>query len=211
VTDKLVPNQKVAIQKVSSDDNEFYSSYIAAMEDDTISLATPMHGGSLVLFRVGEEIRVYTWPFMFVTEVLERCFVPHPLIIVRRPRVFTKNQRREFVRLDLSLPIIVRELKSGLAEPIGEEEVQTHTIDISGGGALLVYPKELPAGTWLELSVFLPEEVKCRAQVCRIEHNDTPKKVRLAVEFTDIAPSDQDKIIALIFRRQRELRRRGLL
>lgn len=209
---KLQLNQKVSIQKTDSADNQFYSSYITAMEEDTISLATPMYRGGLVLFNKEEQIRVYAWPLVFITRVLERHFLPHPILIVERPRVFIKDQKRSFVRLEISLPIVIRELTGGpLSRPIGTE-IKTHTVDISGGGALVVYPRELPLGTWLELEIYLPEKISCRAQVRRLEHiNEAARKVRVAVEFAEIAPAEQDKIIAFIFQRHRELRRQGLL
>jgi c-di-GMP-binding flagellar brake protein YcgR len=213
VARQLELNRKVAVQRVAVDDKEFYSSYIAGIDDDTLSLAAPMYHGELVPFKPGEQIRVYTWPIMFITEVLTRQLVPHPLIVVRRPRVLFKTQRREFVRLELSLPVTVRQLPQGpLSQPEGEE-VKTYTVDISGGGARIIYPYELPAGTWLELAIHLPEEVKCRGQVRRIEHIETGanKKRRLAVEFAEISQASQEKIIAFIFKRQRELRRHGLL
>lgn len=209
---KLKLNQKVTIQKESDQNGKFYTSYIAAMEGDTISLATPMHHGRLILFNRGDKIRVYAWPLMFVSEVLSRRLFPHPLLVVQRPRVFIKEQKRAFVRLEASVPVMVWELTGGpLSKPAGTE-VKTHTVDLSGGGALLVYPRDLKPGTWLEMEIDLPNKVRCRAQVRRVEHIEQGlEKVRLAVEFVEITQADQDKIMAFIFERQRELRRRGLL
>ena len=169
-------NQKVSIQRVNAKDNEFYSSYIAAMDDNTISLANPMYRGTLVLFNRHEQIRVYTWPLMFVTKVLTRQLIPHPLLIVERPVAFIKDQKRSFVRLEINLPMIVWELSGGpLSKPTGAE-IKTHTLDLSAGGALLVYPHKLPLGTWLELEISLPEKIKCRGQVRRVELIDGAKE-----------------------------------
>jgi c-di-GMP-binding flagellar brake protein YcgR len=212
VKSKLHLNQKVSIQKPDTDAEEFYSSYIIAIEEDTISLATPLQGGSLVLFRVGEEICVYAWPLMFTTKIVERCFKPHPVLVLERPRVFIKDQKRNFVRLQANVPVTVKELAGDLPSHSCQSKVSTHTLDISGGGALILYPRWLAIGTGLELNIFLPDMVKCRGQVRRSERiPDLAPKVRLAVEFVEITTAAQDKIIAFIFKRQRELRERGLL
>ena len=207
---KLYPNQKISVQRLESNDDQFYSSYIISVEEDTISIATPLDQRGLVMFSPGDQIRAYAWPFMFETEVLKRQFRPHPVLTLKRPQTLIKDQKRSFVRLERTLPIVIRE-QGTLPEDATEAEIRTHTIDISGGGVLVVYPHPLPGGTGVELDLYLPEKVSCSGRV-RLEYVEEIKpKVRLAIEFVDIAPAEQDKIIAFIFKCHRELRRRGLL
>ncbi|MDI3537982.1 MAG: hypothetical protein PWP12_14 [Bacillota bacterium] len=207
-------NQKVEIEKTRDDRREIYSSYIVAIDEDTISLAAPLSGGYLVSFGIGETVRVYAGMIAFSSEVVARKFFPDPLLIVKRPEVFEKVQRRSFVRLEANLPVVVRVLEEvdGVPEKI-PEEVKTTTLDISGGGALLVFPCRLRLETPLELTISLPDEkISCEAKVRRVIEGKVPQRtVYLGVEFTAISPRDQDKIVKFIFERQRELRQRGLL
>lgn len=211
---KLRLNQKVEIEKTKDDRREIYASYIVAMDENTISLAAPLSGGYLVFFAVGEPVRVYAGRIAFSSEVVARKFFPDPLLIVSKPEVLEKVQRRSFVRFEASLPAVVRvfEVTDGVPGKV-LEEVKTYTLDISGGGALLAFPHSLTLETPLELTISLSDEkISCQAKVKRVaEGKVSDRTVRLGVEFTAINPRDQDKIVKFIFERQRELRQRGLL
>lgn len=205
-------NQKVEIEKLSAEPRETYSSYIAAMEEETLSLAAPLAAGRLVYFAKSEPVRIYTEGVTFVSEVLERVVLPHPLLIIRRPQVVEKMQRRRFVRLEDNVPLRVRVLKpkSGSGAEV-LEEFKAETRNVSGGGALFILPRPLSPGTWLEVDLFLPEKLTCRAQVRRVTVLPETHMVQVGVEFMDLPQRDQDRIIKYIFRRQRELRQKGLL
>ncbi|MDK2784234.1 MAG: hypothetical protein PWQ41_801 [Bacillota bacterium] len=214
MSSELRLNQKVEIEKIKDDGREIYPSYIVAIDDNTISLAAPLSGGYVVFFAVGEPVRVYAGRIAFSSEVVARKFFPDPLLIVSRPEVLEKVQRRSFVRLEASLPAVVRVYEATAGGP-GQamEEVKTYTLDVSGGGALLAFPHALPPETPLELTISLPDEkISCQAKVKRVEEGTaSDRPARLGVEFTAISPRDQDKIVKFIFERQRELRQKGLL
>ena len=212
-------NRKVQIQLVKGGEKpegeHLYSSYIVAITDDTVSLATPIHRSHLVSLVPGDQIRVYMWPIMlmFETEVLAQQLRPHPLLVVQRPETFVKTQRRGYVRLEFSLPVNLRILPTGSSDKKEPAIVKARTVDISGGGALIVYPgfKSPPVGTMLELAIELPEIVRCKGRIVRVETVEAdPDRLRLAVEFTEIGRACREKVIAFIFKRHRELLQRGL-
>ncbi|MGI6604164.1 MAG: hypothetical protein GX062_04155 [Firmicutes bacterium] len=204
-------NERVQIEKQVNEQCETYSSYVAAVTDTTLDLAAPLAKGIFVPFRVGEKIRVVAWPLSFITEVLERQFLPEPVLVVKRPESFSRVQRRRFVRFEERLPLTVQVLEKNDSNEQVVWEAKTETLDISGGGCLFLLERAVSEGTTLEVELFLPEKVVCRAKVTRCCPEDIGEKVRVGAEFTNIKRTDQDRIVRHIFQRQLELRQKGLL
>ncbi|MDK2926563.1 MAG: hypothetical protein PWR31_253 [Bacillota bacterium] len=210
----LAPNQKVEIEKVVSERRQLYPSYIVDVGEETVTLAAPLTHGRFVFFAPGETLRLYAGTTVFGCAVVGREFVPHPLLIVTRPEVLGKMQRRSFIRLEVSLPVTVRvlDVKEGVPPQV-REEVKAVTVDLSAGGVLLAFPHELARDTWVELDLFLAaEKLTLRGRVRRVAPAaGRGGPARLGVEFVEPHPRQQDKIVKFIFERQRELRQKGLL
>ncbi|MCZ7584238.1 MAG: PilZ domain-containing protein [Deltaproteobacteria bacterium] len=89
--------------------------------------------------------------------------------------------------------------------------------DVSGSGMLFATDHELPAGTYLRMSIILgtyniTRPLHCIAKVVRLDDGDPvfgPQKYRVAVDYTHIADDDRETLIAHVFDVQRaELRAR---
>lgn len=199
-----------------------YSTYLEALEDSTIRVAHPMFGSGLIPLMPGDEVMVeyiYNGERVgFPAQVLQRVTEEIPALILTRPAPgdIRRQQLRNFVRLDISLPI--EYAPSGLT--VGEEGAELlpgRTVNISGGGALIVTGEPHPVGARLDLVLHLPDRL-IPAEVEVVRHEPVPvvpgsgdvQEPRLGVRFTQIDERDRDQIVKFIFAEHRRRRRKGL-
>jgi c-di-GMP-binding flagellar brake protein YcgR len=109
-------------------------------------------------------------------------------------------QRREFVRVDASQPVVL----------IGEEDgsvVSAHAIELSGGGMLLAGPTALTLEASVRFTLNLGPghlPISGLGHVVRVEGGG-----RYAVAFDAITHSDRQRLIHFIFQRQRDALAKG--
>jgi PilZ domain len=109
-------------------------------------------------------------------------------------------QRREFVRVESVQQVV-------LANENGELTIDTHAIEISGGGMLLSGPKSLGPGSRVRFSLHLePEDAPIlgEARVVRAAAGG-----QRALVFDQIATGDRQRLIHYIFERQRAALAKG--
>ncbi|HEY1520566.1 MAG TPA: PilZ domain-containing protein [Solirubrobacteraceae bacterium] len=109
------------------------------------------------------------------------------------------TQRRDFVRVATAQKV---ELAGDHGAGAGGTKLDTHAIDISGGGMLLSGADELALGSRVRFSLNLGagvEPIDGRAQVVRA--GDEGKR---ALVFDQISTSDRQRLIHFVFERQRE-------
>lgn len=198
--------------------------YPSRIEDigDELLLAAPIHKGAIIRLSVGALIRVEISAedgiYAFDTRVDSVVSEPVPFIQVKKPESSVRLQRREFVRVDLNLPVKYRPLRLAYQGPA--EYKKAHIVNLSGGGAKIAtwHPlenQEMTAEVRLELEFEVPDEgkVEAKAIVVRTFDEETERGVcrTAAVEFTEIDAKQQDAIVRYVLRYQYELRRKGLL
>lgn len=121
-------------------------------------------------------------------------------------------ERREFVRINVSLPVRYKFLSPGAGKK-SDEVFDGTTTNISGGGMLLV--GKIPSNDWLGdlllqrvilgINVLLPdteEPIKLLARVRWIESLTVQNECAMGLIYKEIKRADQDKIIQLIIRSQ---------
>jgi len=203
----------------------YYSGrYPSRIEDigQSLLLAAPTHKGAVIRLDVGEPICVEVLAedgvYAFDTHIDAIILEPIPVICVGKPENFSRIQRREFVRVDVNLPVEYMPLKP--ARQAHPEYQKAHIVNLSGGGARIAtwYPPEdddLDVGSWLQLEFELPggSKIEAKAVIIRISDERTDKGVyhRMAVEFTEIDERKQDAIARHVLECQYEMRRKGLL
>jgi hypothetical protein len=109
-------------------------------------------------------------------------------------------QRRDFVRIDAVQPVV-------LVADDGRPLVETHALDISGGGMLLTGPENLGLGQVVRFTLRLDAEglsVQGRAKVIR-----AGEQGRRALVFEQISAADRQRLIHFIFDRQRDALAKG--
>jgi len=121
-------------------------------------------------------------------------------------------ERRDFVRIDLSLPIRYKFL-SPSASKRSDIIFDGKTTNISAGGMLLT--GKIPSADWLGdlllqkvilgINVLLPEipePIKLLARVQWIESLTAHAECAMGLKYKEIKKEDQDKIVQLIIRSQ---------
>ena len=87
------------------------------------------------------------------------------------------------------------------------------TNDLSGGGIKITFNRGLKEGTRVELSFELErgEVINALGEIVRTEKvGEGNDRYWLAIKFTDILESDRNKIVKFVFKKQVELRKKGI-
>jgi c-di-GMP-binding flagellar brake protein YcgR len=210
-----------AILKVGSG-GHMYVVKVEEVGEDVLILSAPIRLGQVVPVRpgTGVEVQYHRKDAMYGFHTTVREFRPGhlPLISVARPEEIRRIQRREHVRWPVSLPVTV-------TAPGGKVELDGRVLDLSGGGMAVSLPgqRDWQQGEEVQVRLHLRpdrpgEAVEACARVVRTWNAEpsapgrppSPRRQRVALEFTRIAPSAREAIIRYIFARQREFLRAGL-
>lgn len=219
------PNQKVRIRPFGVGVSEVAGGIVRDVTSDRLYLSFPGRESSILRLTEGMRVHVEVIApdaaYLFDSTVTGVGGLEIPIIAIERPGEVTRHQRRNFVRVKASLPITYRTDRPGLLA--GEGPGHGITRDISGGGFLGVMPDLIrlpPEGTMFDLEIEFPGEpppvrlvIKARGRVVRawMEEIGEEKRPLVAVNFVDLPESDRRSIIRFVFRRQRELKSKGLL
>jgi len=211
-------SQKVEFKPLRGLIQRSYSTYVEDVEENALVVAHPMKGPAPVPVRVGDPVRIeYTVPgaasVSIVTRVarLERRGAPVVVLALPPDKRIGAVQRRQFVRLDVSLPLTYTILYWPRDTRRQGETYQSRTRDLSAGGAQILCPEEYPVGTQLEMDLELPAEVvHVKAEVVREVERLSGGGAWVAVRF--LAPSfdTRETIVRYIFEEERKRRRRSL-
>jgi c-di-GMP-binding flagellar brake protein YcgR len=125
---------------------------------------------------------------------------------------FTRNQSRNYMRYDISLPIKFRLLESGSVGLSDEKKdaktFQAQTFDIGGGGLSFITDKPFIAGDTLLMSLQIPGRSMggLKARVLKIipVEGKTATQYKHLLQFTVIEPQQREHIVKFIFEKQRE-------
>lgn len=200
-------------------EKERLASRVEEIKDNYLFISMPMKKGALVPLWPGQEIRlIFRDKHSSVggaSRVVSRRREPLPHLIVNRPlKLVPVNQKREFVRLPVSLNVRFKVLDDTAVKTDEPPEImEGTTIDISAGGLLFTTKALLCTNQLLELELKLTEKdsIYCKANVVRVfdrKHQNEDWKVALIYE--DIHERQRDRIFKFIFDKQREWIKKGL-
>jgi PilZ domain len=120
---------------------------------------------------------------------------------IESPRSIEVLQEREYVRIMSARPAIVYGKR-------GKTQVESYTVDLSGGGFLLAGPDTLKIGEEVQFQLTLTPGVLLISGTGEVVRVD--RMGRRAVAFTSITELDRRRLIRFIFECQRAERQRGL-
>lgn len=190
------------------------ASRIEGVSQESFQISVPMHRGSILPVALGTRLVVFLIyrgdAYTFKTAVSGRLRDPIPLLSIKKPDSIQKIQRRFWVRMPVTLPV-----GFSTENPEGEyQEATGQSIDLSGGGMLLMTEMSLQPGQTLNLAFELPGggAVICKSRVLRIfrDENTSKNGVKAAMEFFELSERSRDRIVKFIFDRQREWIKKGV-
>jgi c-di-GMP-binding flagellar brake protein YcgR len=168
--------------------------HIKWLENDRIGLAFPDEARDLAQYLYeGKELYVIAYTdfgiYNFDSVVIDSPY-NHDFVI-EFPEDRTKVQRRGFVRMPLRLGLILER---------DETEIQTETINISGGGIRFKSNRTFRTAEVWRFSVYLPKWKEYASGFGEVLYNiKTPKNVISVIKFTDIQEIYRNKIIKICF------------
>lgn len=224
----LKVNQRIEIVVIDEAYRGSYLSRVEHMDEKQVLFAMPMSRGSLVPIRTGTNVSVVYFDelavYEFQAKVERHQHDNLPVLRVRLPQEVKRIQRRAYVRLEASIRV-------GLFVQVEEDESVTilsgETADISGGGMRLhlakndfsvLYNKfggDALAGQKFKMILYINEPQLGRAELELlgeiIRFGIIGNSYWLAISFAVISEKNRDRIISYIFKKQLELRNKGLI
>lgn len=194
------------------------------IDEGKIIITVPSDDKDFKLFRVGEEINCIAYnrknTVGFFADIIERVYKGLPAYVLANARDFQKIQRRQDVRIPISIEVLHTSNKFLIKtyEKNREEEVLKKAkrylkegimADISAGGAKFTSYDNFPQGSILLLSFKLGDEsFFTKANVLHKSIRIVSKKTvyTYGVEFKDISENEREKIISYIFLMMRKKR-----
>lgn len=210
-TEKVLKiGQCIEITLLRDENQSTYSSRIEDIEDNKLILALPMDQGYPIIPTRGSVFEA-----KFVTEVsafrfsavfMENRMGTVPVWVSSMPRFVEKFQQREFVRVEMQIPLKVQlqnKDDNSLLSPI-----KTYIRDISGGGMRILLDKGLKKGEKVYIEIELPE-VGLLTNFCEVVRSFQPipeeKIFWVGIRFIDLPNVTRSKLIRFIFKKQREM------
>jgi hypothetical protein len=123
---------------------------------------------------------------------------PGHVVRFRALEALEVRQRRQFVRVQVTRPVIVA---------AGAENVHTSSVDLSGGGMLLAGPSGLDGGDEVEFRIDVQEGMPPIEGIGRVvRRTDDGHR---AIAFDRISDEDRERLIHFVFEADRVARARG--
>ncbi|MGE5417136.1 MAG: flagellar brake protein [Acidobacteriota bacterium] len=218
----LKENLLIEIEIDSHTSHAVFPSRIEGVGQQTLLIGAPIHLGALIPLHRGDTVKINfihkDQAFSFYTRVIRRVDHPLALVEIEKPTEMDKLQRREYVRLRVSMPICFRIVPPGqenVAVTPSDEFYDANTIDISGGGVLFITKNVVKREDLLDIRMNLPkrENLLFRAKVVRSTPSEIngEKKYTVATVFDRPREVHRDAIVGFIFDKQREFLKKGLL
>ena len=134
------------------------------------------------------------------------------MLVVDWPQDSERIQRRNDVRVDVSLPVVLEPLQRSPGVP---RQIETDTMDLSAGGMRVVIQDRIPDGLKVRVRLKLGTgQLVLDGVVVRVHPIDQGfdrPRFWAGIQFTSLHPRDQQEIGRAVFNIQREQLRKGVL
>lgn len=212
--EKLKVNQRIQLNIVEEPEKgNYYSRVEDIVETGTIVVAAPIKDGAVVDVR--EKVNILFWDntsqYAFEAKVIDRKNVGLATITIKKCSELQRMQRRSYFRIQAMLKVIFNIEKED--EGAKRHDCEGLTLNISGGGVLLSTKTRIEIGTNLNMIIYLSEHeyITVIGRVERVDFLSTKKLYHAGIDFFMIYENDRDKVVAFVFKKELELRKRGLL
>ena len=150
--------------------------------------------------------------YKFNAVYLDKGKAPIPVWFVRKPEFVEKVQNREFVRISVDYPVILRPLDENGA--MGGM-IFTKAVDISGGGLAVMNKTMLPLGSKAVLELDNIPGVgmlRITGRVVRCVKGDAAgdNVFHVGFQFLDLSRQHQNRLVKFIFDIQRQSLAKGI-
>lgn len=208
-------NQRLEIMFSKNLNNPKFASRVEEIESDHMIIAMPMQKGHPIVLESGRgffgKIFDESGVYIFKSKFINMRMSPLPVWIAAMPYDIEKTQQRDFVRFDVSQPLLIEYYLDNDQENLVSLKVITK--DLSGGGVQAVCEQPIQVGTKVKMVVFLSDygDVEVDGEVIRVNRPQLDRKLYwISIKFIGARNTIRDKISRFIFKKQLEQRQRGV-
>jgi c-di-GMP-binding flagellar brake protein YcgR len=200
----------------------YYSTRVEDVTMDIIACSQPMFGETYIKVMSDVVDLMYikgNSVFSLRCEVIDQGKGDPPLLFLRPVSGVQRTDRRRFVRVPMLLPVSVLFLRSFPAnvakfwQEHSVDAVMGTIVDLSAGGCKLSLREPCYVGEKMLIHFVVAEPVndsfllRCIAR--RVEQSKEKGKILVGVEFVLDNERERDKLVKVVFCRQRELIQKG--
>ncbi len=211
---KISPNQNIEIIISTNSGSQSYPSRVEDVDEGRMLIAAPLERGYTLPIRPNTPIVIdyrdknpknqgrYQAPALVERRVSSKTL---PLLLISLTGDWAKIQERDFVRVEVLL-------NGTYAVLIDDQHITNKPClirDLGGGGLLLATSEALKKSAKIVISIPLDNnQVEVVGSIVRIHPMDGMNEY--GISFTDIEERIRQEIIQFVFRRQVEMRRKGV-
>ena len=194
-----------------------YPSRIENISNEKITLASPMKNRIPIYVNIGSEVSIWFWDsvaiYTFNSVSISNDNEGVALFTINSPEKIERVQNRDYVRVQTNIDVAVRSTTRDDEEIL----VNCKTRDLSGGGMMLVLTKHLHLKKDPEVYLEFELDGERIQSMGLIVWNDWEldsegiERNILGVKFTTVTESNRQNIVRYVYKKQIELRRKGLL
>jgi len=194
-----------------------FKSIVMEADDSFIYLAAPIFKGKEYPLQAGRQVQVFYYRdsglYSFEAVYNGRVLVGNVASCqVKRTSEIKRTQRREYFRLTCVLTAQLKSRSTGTVAKALIPDVEAIIHDISGSGVRAISRKQFQENEEIECTLYLdPKVLTVSATVLRCAQRQEENNYEMGIRFDQINEADRDQIMAFIFRRQMELRQKGLV
>lgn len=197
----------VSLQPIAGEGTLRYSVKLIGMtRDRSVLISTPMVDGHYLLMKEGQGfiLRGFSGKsaYAFATQILKSMNTPYPYLHLSYPREVKSLVVRKGSRADVNVICAVVDVEDARKTAAG------HIINISAGGALLVFRDAfctLDQTLIVKFKTMINGiealiELKSVVRAVNVDHSaDAALPHRVGVQFMDIAPQDSIPLLAFVY------------
>ena len=193
-------------------DEKYFNSNIQDITEEYIAINIPSSSGEYLPLSKGTRIDVIYYEdeniFKFESTVIGRKFENIPILLLSKPKVVHKIQRRKYVRVPLVSIVKYTNLKedpkvsTSLVE--SNQYFKAILVDLSGGGMKIKVSEQIKVNDYLSVSLSINgEEIHIIGQTIRVI-KDVDGRYVCGLTFESLENSTRETIITFIFKLMRE-------
>lgn len=211
---ELKIGEKIEIQPLKAKSSIISRPIVSQLIDikgDKLLIANPIKKGVPYPLHSGQQVGIMFYRnekgiFSFTGEVIQRLELKIPVYIIKPITPPEKIQRRLYFRLRVLTKVLIRNLND-------DKSIECFTKDISGGGLKAITKKTFEERQMVECTISLNNNntVTVVGEVVRAEKEPITNEYEIGIRFIDISDNARNQIVAFVFKKQRELRQKGLI
>lgn len=208
----LKPNDIIQIKVTNDLHDKTYLSRVEDVSENQVLIAAPIEEGSIVPLKLNSEVTInvtkeeppHQGRFQAIGYIRKRDSASQvPVFLIELADEWRKIQKRDYVRVDVVLDGFFAWILDEGKVSSGNEDILIK--DLSGGGFLFIYDKQISINTNLMFTIKLTDDtlIYCQGRIMRVKSLDDAYEY--GVSFVNLDEASRQKIIQFVYRRQLEV------